>query len=320
MKYIPYYELNDTPNIIVDGGANPATRLTLSHWPHSGTPWPLKQDLSAQIVFQYLKQSDFHIHVDAVSNNHFDEDGLISVFTILNTDRAQAMSELLIDIAAAGDFGTYHLRDAARIAFVISAFGSRDTSPLPSEIFDRSYPEATAVLYHEMLERLPAILDRPDNYREYWEKEEEFLMRSEENIRSGHVRLERVPELDLAVVVMPEGERCHPWALHNATPCFRILTMAGTGYEFKYRYETWVQYVSSPVIPRVDLAPMAERFSEQDGSPWIFDGVDAIVPALYPEASGHSKIAPESVRRQIEEFLATAPPAWDPFDPRNREN
>ena len=319
MRYVPYYELNDTPNIIVDGGANPATRLTLSHWPHSGTPWPLKQDLSAQIVFRYLAEPDLQIAVDAVSNNHFDEDGLVSLFAILNADRFRAMSELLIDVAAAGDFGTYHLRNAARIAFTISAFGNRETSPLPAEIFDRSYPETTAALYREMLERLPSMLDHPENFREYWEKEEESLIRSEENIRNGRIRIEPVREIDLAVVLIPEGEKCHPMALHNATPCFRTLTMAGTAYEFKYRYETWVQYVSSPVIPRVDLAPLAERFSQQEGTRWTFDGVDAIVPALYPEAN-HSVIAPDNLRRQIVEFLATAPAAWNPFDPRNGQD
>ena len=86
MHYVPYHRLGNIPNIIVDGAANESTLLTLSHWPQSGTPWALKDDLSAQIVFRYLDQPAFHVAVDAVSNNHFDEDGLISLFALLHPD------------------------------------------------------------------------------------------------------------------------------------------------------------------------------------------------------------------------------------------
>src|SRR5262245_22616278 len=114
MKFEAYYKLGDVANIIVDGAPNAATRLTLSHWPHSGTPQELKADLSAQIVFRYLDRPDLHVDVEAVSNNHFDEDGLVSLYAMLNPEAAQKSRELLIDVAAAGDFGTYRFRDAAR--------------------------------------------------------------------------------------------------------------------------------------------------------------------------------------------------------------
>src|SRR5262249_22180388 len=154
--------------------------LTLSHWPHSGTPWGLKADSSAQIVFKYLDTSAYQISVEAVSNNHFDEDGLVGVFTILNPQTAQANHDLLIDIAAAGDFGTYRIRDAARIAFVIAAHSDAESSPLSSDIFRRSYPQTAAALYTEMLERLPEILSHPERYKKFWEASDAELTRSEE--------------------------------------------------------------------------------------------------------------------------------------------
>ena len=43
MKFIPYHQLAKTPNIVVDGEAQQGTLLTLSHWPKSGTPWPLRR-------------------------------------------------------------------------------------------------------------------------------------------------------------------------------------------------------------------------------------------------------------------------------------
>src|SRR5688572_31056596 len=95
-QYVPYDELGDRPNIIVDGAANPHTLITLSHWPDSNTPEVLKDDLSAQIVFRYLDRPDSWVDVDAVSNSHFDEDGLVGVYSVLNPDHAQRHRALLV--------------------------------------------------------------------------------------------------------------------------------------------------------------------------------------------------------------------------------
>lgn len=317
MRYVPYHELGELPNVIVDGSGNAHTQLTLSHWPHSGTPWELKDDLSAQIVFKYLSAPHASGSAEAVSNNHFDEDGLIGMFVLLNPGASRLQKELLVDIAAAGDFGTYKFREAARIAFVIAAFADPRLTPLPRTIFHRPYPETTAILYQEMLERLPEIILHLDRFGEYWKEQDQELNRSEAAIRSGSIRIEEVPGLDLAVVTLPEGlNTCHTMALHNATQCFRILLMAGRKYELVFRYETWVQYVSRPVAPRVDLGPLAARLSEGEGSDWVFDGVDAIVPRLRLASAGESRIAPEAFRQSVESFLAHAAPAWNPFDNR----
>jgi hypothetical protein len=72
MRYIPYQELKELPNIIVDGSGNQHSVLVLSHWPRSGTSQEFKDDLSAQIVFRYLDRPDLQVSVEAVSNNHFD--------------------------------------------------------------------------------------------------------------------------------------------------------------------------------------------------------------------------------------------------------
>src|SRR5215468_6883761 len=136
MRYVPYEALGEEPNIIVDGPANAHTRITLSHWPYSPTAVALREDLSAQIVFRYLNESQWRVEADAVSNNHFDEDGLVSIFSILNPEAAQNQRDLLTDIAAAGDFGTYRYRNAARTTFVLSAFADADISPLDPGIFN----------------------------------------------------------------------------------------------------------------------------------------------------------------------------------------
>lgn len=271
MQYVPYDELGDTANIIVDGASNPHTVITLSHWPHSGTPNALKDDLSTQIVFHYLDQPAFWVQAEAVSNNHFDEDGLVGLYALLHPSEAQAQRALLIDIAAAGDFGTYRYREAARTAFVLSAFADPDLSPLGVKLFQAPYPTLVASLYVELLPRLPEIITHLERFRLYWEAEDALLNESEAMIRDGSIQIEEFSALNLAVVTLLEAlpgrtvhrfaqirqAVCHPMVLHNAIRSFRVLLMQGRRYELHYRYESWVQYMSRRPLARIDLRPLA---------------------------------------------------------------
>ena len=100
MRYVPYGpELESTPNVIVDGRGNGATVLTLSHWPRNDTPPELKADTSTEIVINYLRSSQreaYRQDAEAVSNNHYDVDGLISMWAVLNPDAALERAEALI--------------------------------------------------------------------------------------------------------------------------------------------------------------------------------------------------------------------------------
>ena len=170
MRFVPYRDVSSVPNVIVDGAATQNTVLTLSHWPKSGTPAQLKGDTSAAIVFNYLDSPRFHVEADAVSNNHFDEDGLVGIFSLIDPSTATRHRALLLDTAQAGDFGVYADRRAARIAFTLAAYANAETSPLPGRIFQLPYPEIASGLYgrtarapaaaaHEP-ERIPGVVGR----------------------------------------------------------------------------------------------------------------------------------------------------------------
>ncbi len=129
LQYLPYNRLGITPNIIVDAVPVESTLLTLSHWPESGCPPELKADLSAEIVFNFLNSEmlqSLGSRAEAVSNNHFDEDGIVGIYTLLNPEAALEEKEFLLDIATAGDFGTYKNREAAHVTFVLQAWAQPD--------------------------------------------------------------------------------------------------------------------------------------------------------------------------------------------------
>jgi hypothetical protein len=232
----------------------------------------------------------------------------------------------VIDVARAGDFGGFASRDAARIAIAIATY--ENASSLTA-----SYPEVAAALYGELLPRLTEWLDHPDRARPLWEEEDAHLGESMDAIARGVVTIEEVPDLDLAVVTVPGdwaarathrftqqwSEAVHPMAVNHATDRLRILLVQDHRYRLELRYESWVMFVSHPVLPRPDLAPLAESLTalETGASVWEADPPGALTPQLRLRAGDESALAPEQVRARIEQFLATAPGAWDPFSPRS---
>lgn len=330
MRFIPYEQLDARPNIIVDGAATEGTLLTLSHWPHSHTPAELLRDTSTEIAFAYLDSPQHHVKASAVSNNHFDEDGLIGIFTLLHPEIAQNHRELLIDAASAGDFSVYRNRDAARIAFTISTYGDSMASPFALDLFELPYAQVASNLYARLLELLPRLITHLGDFENLWRDEDDRLTWSEQLLDKGAITLEENAALDLATFRIPETlpERTvhryaramltdvHPYALHSRTKCSRILLLRGPHAEFHYRYESWVQLASRRPPARVDLAPLAQELNEQEssGARWHFEGVDKITPKLMTEDAAASGIAPDTILRLLEQHLASGAPAWNPYD------
>ena len=330
MQFVPYEQLAGQPNIIVDGAACEGTLLTLSHWPHSYTPAELLRDTSTEIAFAYLDSPRHHVEASAVSNNHFDEDGLVGIFTVLHPFKAQKHRELLIDAASAGDFAVYRNREAARIAFTIATYGDSMASPFALDLFELPYSQMASSLYVRLLDLLPSLIERIGDFESLWRDEDDRLSWSEQLLDRGEISIEEVADLDLAVVHIPHDmpERTvhrfaratladvHPYALHSRTSCSRMLLLRGSHVEFHYRYESWVQLASRRPPARVDLTPLAKELNEQEtsGGRWVFDGVEKITPKLALSGSDATSLTPETIRKMLEAQLRSAAAAWNPYD------
>lgn len=329
LLYTPYHELAGRPNVVVDGSPTAGTVLTLTHWPGYQAPAGLEADLSAQMAFLYLEQGR-QLHADAqlVSNNHFDQDGLAGLLALAHPVRAVPRRRLLEDLAAAGDFAVYTDRNAARVSMAVAAFADQDRSPLRLETGSMA---RTAQLYEELLELLPELCDHPEHFRTLWEEEDAGLTRSEELIESGKVTVVERPDLDLAVVDVPEGEELagghrfphqwepglHPMAIRNATDRTALLVRQGRHYRLTYRYEGWVQLRSRPVRARRDLGPLAAALTaeERGNGVWVYDGSADLEPAVHLNGE-ESDMSPERFLDLVVTHLESAPADWDPYRPK----
>jgi hypothetical protein len=326
LRYVGYELSRDVPNLVVDGAPNEATVLALSHWPGTPQPEGLGDDLSAQMAYRYLDAPPDHAPVEVVTNNHFDQDGLVSIHALVDPQAAMAHRELLVDVAAAGDFGTYRHRDAARASMTIWAYWQPGLSPVADETAGLAYAEQCRILYEATLPLLVDMATRPDRFRDLWGEEDDRLTASETALASGDVVIDEHPEVDLAVVTVRPGttlgghrfahwslDEIHPMAVNNATDRFRLLIVQGGRYRYVDRYETWVQYRSRQVMPRVDLVPLAERLTDMESgdTTWSADEPSAIMPAMATDTE--SSLAPAEVVGAVVDHLRSAPPAWDPY-------
>ncbi|MDJ0926126.1 MAG: hypothetical protein QNJ73_00635 [Gammaproteobacteria bacterium] len=329
-RFAPYGEIGPRPNIIVDGAPLKSTVLTLSHWPNNSTPAELKRDTSTETVFAYLDAPHQHRAAGIVSNNHFDEDGLFSMYALCAPAHALDHRDLLIDASRAGDFGVYESRDAARLCFAIESCASPDTSPLDADIFTGCERQQVAALYPAMLDYLPDLLDRLRERATLWADQDAQLAASLRLIQSGVVTIEEHAGVDLAVVRIPadlpaqvarrylraEAAPVHPFAIHQYTDCNRIVRVQGRRYELQYRYESWVQLASRRPALRADLAALAARLNEIESAPgtWIGEDVNEVAPRLFLDGAPQSALELTCFLDLVTEYLEQAPVAWDPYD------
>ena len=323
LEFVPMDEVGDRPNVMADGAALSSTVLTLSHWPGSSTPPPLRHDLSAGMAFRYLRSRRRWPQAEAVTSDHFDQDGLVTVAALTAPGAALADEDTLLAVAEAGDFVRGRDRRAARVSFALASLAER------WERSDGRNPALAGGLHREALALLPDLVAGTDRYVEMWKEEDDFLGASEDAVQSGSVSLSDVPEVDLLVVSV-EGAApapgsaaqfsrrrpapVHPMAVHNRSDRTRVLVAAPPYYELYFRYETWVQLVSRRAPARVDLTDLAGELTalEPAGHGWTFTGAGATVARLGP-ADGASDLSPEVVRRLVTGALARGRPAWDPY-------
>lgn len=324
VPFLALSEVDGRPNVMADGAALASTVLTLSHWPGSPTPPELHHDLSAGIAFRYLRSRRRWPAAEAVTTDHFDQDGLVTVAVLSDPAAAVPREEALLAVAEAGDFVRGTSRRAARASFSLASLAEGLPGGDPN-------PALSGALHREALRLLPELIERPESHRVLWEEEDAFLSASEAAVAAGRVTLSEVPALDLVVVEVAGGgagaratqfshrrpAAVHPMSVHNRSACSRVLVLAPPAYELYFRYETWVRLASRRPPQRVDLSELAAELTaaEPEGVSWAFTGAAAIVARLEP-GPGVSGLAPDRVRSLAQRALERGRPAWDPYAPR----
>jgi hypothetical protein len=309
--------------VIVDGAPRSGTKYTLSHWPDTPTPGGLRADLSAQIARSALARPELlPSEVDRVSIDHYDVDGVTALALLVHEGLDEEFGPLLVEAARVGDFDVVTDRGAALIAFALNSLDAVAPDPL----------ERCGALAQEALGMIPDLAADPYRFEELWHDEWQAYDSSVRALDEGWATIEDIPQSDLAIVRVDtahggaaaavwESAPLHPAAVHSATTCLRIVTLAGPWREFHYRYESWVRLASHRPRPRVDLDRLAHDLTgaETADGRWVFDGAGSITGSLHLVGEAPSTIEPDRLLEAVRTHLDTldhGPPAWNPYDSR----
>lgn len=316
-RFVPLHAMGGRPYVAVDCAAGPGAVLALSHWPAAGTPPHLAADTSALIALRYLDgATPTGPAVDALTCDHYDEDGLMALWLLLERPGpADPMRALATAAAEAGDFQTWTDPVAAKVAIAAMRMAERGHSPFPEvarALATSHLRDPAGDLYLAVLPRVRRLLDDPGRHRLLWAPVWERVEADIALLEAGEATIEERPGADLAIVRAPR--RLHELAVHPRTAMMRVMHATPDGVVLvRHRYETWVDYVSRPLAPRVDLAALLPALRARETNPglWMADEMRAVRPNLYLRGDGGrpapSALDPAAVADLLEEFLARRP-------------
>ena len=313
MNYVPFgVALRGIPNIMVDCSHTTDTVLELSHWPQNLTPSEYKADTSAEIALKFVcstNYSEYAGRVQAVSNDHYDVDGLLSIWPLLFPQEGLAMAELIVQTATTGDFDCYTTTQAVKSCLALNSLEQFSLQPTITRS-GWSTDEITGFLYKTLLSLTFDCLTRPEIFQHLWTEEYRTVENSMEAIATKQAHLTEYPELDLAII--ESDWPLHDFAVNAATQCLRILTIFQENiYCFRYRYESFVDLVSRPVFPRIHLDGFVKALNQWEQAPgsWFCESVASAHPRLqlYSRigAPSPSKISRDRFVQALHDYLLT---------------
>jgi hypothetical protein len=286
MRYVPFFQIDsNVSHLMVDSyGKKRSCVLELNHWPGNGTPPGLKRDTSTESVVDWVVAEDQFVNradIACVSNDHFDLDGLLAMWAAIYHDRLSDFRQNLVNVATTEDFNRFVDEPTLRIALEIMELEKQVTRGLVRAGVS-STDRFTAGLYEALLPEVQRSLGLNFRFEAEWGGELRFVLRSLEDLKTGQhgARIDEFRDIDLALVTCDRP--LHPYAVHSVTSRCRLLVITPeTRPCFSYRYESFVEMVSRPILPRMPLKPLATLLSyrEKNGI-WSGEGMLTAHPRL----------------------------------------
>jgi hypothetical protein len=315
------------PKLSVDGTVDNAVHF--SHWKGNQTPESVKADTSTEIALNLVAAADrdqLTQGIDLVTNNHFDSDGVLSVWTVLMGERALELREELIAAAEAGDFCELSSEDGVRASMVIQGSDSptdNTGSPLAQQLAGEPVDD-DAHPYELVLPHVERVLTHTDEYETLWRGSWERIARALESFAKGASHVEEDKEAKLSIVTLaPEvfgasgfnpAQDSAPFTAITQNvhgDVFLIATPVSNGWAYRidYPYYSWAETVVRPRIVRRDLSRLMNHLNELEGNAfgkWKVDSSELSSAAKFVDRDGKlggSRLRPDVVSAEVRNVL-----------------
>jgi len=326
--------LADVPKLSVDGTVDNAVHL--SHWEGNTTPEELRADTSTEIALNFAaspRRAEWARGVEVVTNNHFDADGVLSVWATLNGERARGLRDELIAAAEAGDFSEFPNETAVRVSVLLQGgdnpFVPGVNSPLVRHLAGGAdVDEAHA--YELVLPEVERVLTRTDEYEPLWRDGWAQIERGLRSFERGRSRVVEDAESRLSVVTLARdihgdsgfdpARHATPYTAvaHNARgEVFLVATPFGDGWSYRidYPYYSWAMTYTRPRVARRNLSELVGRLNvlERGRGVWKADRGELTSAVKFFQEGGAqaaSRLEPDEVASELRAaLLAQAAPA-----------
>ena len=325
MRFEYYHPgLADTPKLSVDGTVDNAVHF--SHWQGNQTPAELKADTSTEIALNLVaapNRNELTQGIDLVTNNHFDTDGVLSVWTVLTGERALALREQLIAAAEAGDFSELRNEAAVRASIVIQGSDqpvpdSDSRSPLAAKLGGGNVDEARA--YELVLPEVERVLTKTDEYEPLWRSAWDKIATAIESFEQGQSTVTEFAEAGLSLISLapdvfsPSGfnptRHAAPYTAISHYAKGRLFLIStplnnGWAYRIDYPYYSWAETVVRPRIPRRDFSKLLTELNQVEGERtgvWKVDSSELASAVKFVAGDGTlaaSTLAPDEIVKAL---------------------
>src|SRR2546421_12524741 len=323
MRFEFYSEaIADLSKLSVDGTVDNA--IHFSHWNGNQTPASVKADTSTEIVLNVVaapNRNELTRRIDLVTNNHFDTDGVLSVWAMLTGERALDLRDRLIAAAEAGDFSEFSSIDGVRASIVIQGSDSpidKSGSPLAQQLAGKAMIDE-AQAYRLVLPHIEHVIKHTGQYEPLWREQWKRVETALDSFAKHASHVEEIDGAKLSVVTLapesfgPSGfdpsRDAAPFTAvsrHARGELFLIATPLekGWAYRIDYPYYCWAETVVRPKIVRRDLSQLMNELNELDSfsGGWKVDSSELASAAKFSDESGKlavSRIEPDLVTNKI---------------------
>ena len=321
--------LADVPKLSVDGTVDNSVHF--SHWQGNTTAPEVKADTSTEIALKLVgspNKDQLTQGIELVTNNHFDTDGVLSVWTVLNGERALDLREKLIAAAEAGDFSELKTVDAVRASIVIQGTDQpvpddEPGSPLASQLAGETVNDE-ARAYELVLPEVEKIITKTNDYEHLWREPWSRIANAIESFERGSSGVSELTHGLSLITLAPESFGANGFEPSRHTAPFTAISRYAKGrmfligtpvndgwaYRIDYPYYSWAETVVRPRIARHDFTDYLSELNELekgDGQ-WTADKNELSSAVKFLGADGKlatSRLLPDQVAQLLNNFLST---------------
>lgn len=321
MRFEFYSEaIDNLPKLSVDGTVD--NSIHFSHWAGNTTPAEVKADTSTEIALNLVASPNYAAltqNIELVTNNHFDTDGVLSVWTVLNNERSLPYRDLLIAAAEAGDFSEYSSDDGVRVSIAIqgddqAGSDNDDTSPFAGWLAG-SEVDDDARAYEWVLPEVERLLSDVGAFEFLWREGWNHVALALESFERGESQVVEHKDSRISLITLEPGLQNPKMAIarHARGELFVRTTPTPGGwlYQLDYPYYSWAETVRRAPIERRDLKSallmLNQKERNRSGS-WTSDNRELTSAANFVDTEGRmtaSQLSPDEVVAVLSEACTT---------------